>query len=409
MKRSPIQRGFVLSYLAIAFLSILTGLLLRYSSDIFASDQTVTATATPVPTQNCQPGTTVKVTDLSDEDISIFGQKAHAYIVHNAQAKDFKIIVSAKEISRAGGGGVVSFTYGFQNLNNFAYGDSKDGTMTLNWKNAAKDQKLIFDQRNVSVASGKYWHQTKQATVLDYTADIKSFMLNGGTDGLAHPQSCIDRAINLASDFAAPVAGKFSVTLKPGFNTVSAPIDSVLGTQDVLATEPLTDAGMYIFDFNRLGQKAWRSTAKGAEIPFFFGQIGYYVYNPGAEQTIELSVNPSSYVAGDEEQVVIRRGWNLLSNPNTASATSLADFDVNALRKGVDAACLGSGCFEKTTLRDLLAGDPSTSRAYGYIFEITNGNSTDPNQAFTRVKVDSSNIDSVTISPRTVFWFYLFE
>lgn len=408
MKRPQIQKSFVLSCFAIAVLAILTGFVLRYSPDIMASEQT-SSTATPTSSQNCQNGTTVKQSDLSAQDIEIFGEKAHAYVVHNLQSKDFKILISAKEVSEAGEGGVVSFTYGFQNLNNFAYGDSKDGTMTLNWKNGKSNQRLVFDSRNTSIASGKYWYKTKEATVLDYTADIKGYMLNGGGDGLAHPQSCINRIIDLSEDFAAPVASPVSLTLKKGFNTVLAPIDATTGQQVVLDTAPLTEAGMYIFDFNRLGQKSWRSTAKGDLIPYFFGQVGYYVYNPSEEQTLILAANPSSYVAGDEEQIKIRRGWNLLSNPNLSKATYLSDFKVNVLRRGVDAACLGAGCYEEASLRDLLTGTAATSRGYGYIFQITNGNSTDPNTAFTKVKIDSSNLDTVTISPKTVFWFYLFE
>ncbi len=403
MKRPLIQRSFILSYIAVAVVSLASGIVLVNMPEISAhSNKTATATTTST-TQNCQSGTTVQVATLSDEDIAIFGKNASAYIVHNAQAKDFKILLSAKEISRAGNGGIVSFTYGFQNLNNFAYGDGKDGTITLDWKNNNQSQRLIFDHRNVSVASGKYWYQSKQGSVLDYTTNIKALMLNGGTDGLAHPQSCISQAINLNEQFTTPVPTPFSVKLKHGFNTVVAP------NSDVLGTSTITDAGMTIFDFNRLGQKTWRSTAAGSSIPYFFNQIGYYVYNPGVEITLSLTVNPASHAVSNEELIKVRRGWNILSVSQVNAGQSLGDIQLNVLNKGAVNACVEDGCFTQTTLRDLLPGDPSTSRGYGTLFEIIDGNTTDPNAAFKTVKVDSTNIDTVMIPAGTPFWFYLFE
>lgn len=403
MKRPLIQRSFILSYVAVAVVSLASGIILVNMPEISAnSDKTATATATST-TQNCQTGTTVSTTTLSDADIAIFGKDASAYIVHNAQAKDFKILLSATEVSSAGNGGIVNFIYGFQNLNNFAYGDGKDGTITLNWKNNNQGQRLIFDHRNVSIASGGYWHQSKQASVLDYTTNIKALMLNGGTDGLAHQQSCINQAINLNKELTTPVPAPFSVDLKHGFNTIVAP------NSDVLSASTITDAGMTVFDFNRLGQKIWRSTAAGQSIPYLLNQIGYYVYNPGVETTLNLAVNSTSHTISNEELIKVRRGWNLLAISQVNAGQALGDIQLNTLNKGAVNACVEDDCFTQVTLRDLLSGDPSTSRGYGTLFEIIDGNTTDPNAAFKTVKVNSTNIDTVIIPAGTPFWFYLFE
>lgn len=87
----------------------------------------------------------------------------------------------------------------------------------------------------------------------------------------------------------------------------------------------------------------------------------------------------------------------------------LSEYHINTLKKGVDNTCVTDSCFTQVTLRDLLAGDPATSRAYNYIFEIVDSQTTDATKAFKSVKIDSTNIDTVTIPAKTVFWLYLFE
>jgi hypothetical protein len=198
--------------------------------------------------------------------------------------------------------------------------------------------------------------------------------------------------------------------LQPGFNVVVAPNDSGVYDGRTLDTTPITDDGMYVYDFNRLGQKNWRTTALGASIPQLFNQVGYYVYNnTGNTVTENLPIITKSEASTIEEKVKVRRGWNLMSIAATNTARKLSAFHVYTIKPDADNACMDDSCFEQKTLYDLLVGTSSTQRAYPVIYEITNTHTSDASQAFTTLKVDSTNIDTATIPASTAFWFYLWN
>lgn len=437
MKRPIIQRSFVLSYVAIAVVTAATGLVLRSMPSISAdynkhgrtstSSVSATSTGTPSPGSKClnlSRYLKVEKTDVTTEEKEIFGDNAIAYNVTSAQNKQFKLLLGAKQISSSGDGGTVDFTYGFKNLWSGNYGDNKDGAIMISqgisdrtndkigssefsW-GAAKSSFLVFDHRNKAVAPQEYWYETKQFDVSSYSNNIRLHMLNGGSDGLAHHQVCINNAISLNDLFVTPTPSTTatestkSLTFKKGFNAVVPPEGYIYDTGAI------SSAGMYLFDFNRLGQKNWRSTAHGGAIAYMVNQIGYYVYNPSESKTINVATNPSAYVESSEDKIKVRRGWNLLSNPNS-SALSLANFYLNTLKKDADATCLDESCYESVTLYSLLSGTAASSRGYGTLYEITDGNASEASKAFTKVNVTASNINSVAISPGRAFWFYLFE
>lgn len=176
-------------------------------------------TAIPATGTSCLSGAAVSPTTVTDTEKATFGDKSVAYNVTSAQSKPFKLIIGVSEVSHSGSGGTVSFTYGFKNLWSGNYGSSSDGTILLakwapgetpttrmgldpfSWGVSA-NHFLVFDHRNVVTPPQGYWSKTLQMNVADYSSyNIRAHMLNGGGDGLAHQQVCINNAINLVAAF----------------------------------------------------------------------------------------------------------------------------------------------------------------------------------------------------------------
>ena len=173
-------------------------------------------TTMPATGTSCLSGTTVNPSTVTDQEKQTFGEKSVAYSVVSAQSKPFKLIIGVSEVSHSGSGGTVSFTYGFKNLWTGNYGSNKDGTIVIakwapgetiatlfgpKWWGVSADHFLVFDHRNVVTPPQGYWSKTLQMNVADYSSNIRAHMLNGGGDGLAHQQVCIDNAINLITAF----------------------------------------------------------------------------------------------------------------------------------------------------------------------------------------------------------------
>lgn len=165
---------------------------------------------------SCLAGTTVSGTTVTDQEKQSFGERSVAYNVVSAQNKKFKLIIGVSEVSHSGSGGVVAFTFGLKNLNNVNHGDETDGVMMLakwapgetiatisggKWWGVSADHFLLFDHRGQIIPPQGYWYETRQFTISDYSSNIRAHMLNGGGDGLAHQQVCIDNSINLLAAF----------------------------------------------------------------------------------------------------------------------------------------------------------------------------------------------------------------
>ena len=102
-----------------------------------------------------------------------------------------------------------------------------------------------------------------------------------------------------------PVANSQTYTIKPGFNAFQIP-----WTTKVLKTQPLEDAGMTVWTYNRHGDDDWDTT--GVSVNKFYHRLGYYIYNPGSAQKVTLS--PAINQEEPETTSYITEGWNLLSN-----------------------------------------------------------------------------------------------
>lgn len=180
--------------------------------------------------------------------------------------------------------------------------------------------------------------------------------------------------------------GNFSVDLKAGYNSVVVPrvLASVL-TQKLLAENTdNANPNFVIFDFNRDGNKIWRSTQKGDDIPTMVKWVGYYIYSKSA-RTISLPTG----TATDEGNWY--KGWNLMANSGTA-AKKLSDITVDAY--STDKA-----------LSELF----NDGKVHAKIYIISDGNTTDPAKAFTILDVTKDNVSTLEIPGRKAYWVYLFD
>jgi hypothetical protein len=220
----------------------------------------ITPNPTPTPrpvAESCLGGTSVQTTSATESEKAIFGDKAVAlYSVTSAQDKQFKLILGGREISHSGSGGVVSFTYGFQNLGTSNYGDETDGIIMLSklafgesmssrigldpfpW-GMTLDHFLTFDHRNQVTPPQGYWYATKEMTIADYSSDIREYMFNGGGDGFAHVQVCIDHAFDLNFDLVTPTPSP-TPTATPSLNPTVTPTASPSPTPTPLPTQTPT-------------------------------------------------------------------------------------------------------------------------------------------------------------------------
>lgn len=478
--RVAINRGFVVGYSAIAILALLTGFISNYNSNLSINADTANNGAT------CVDGSTVEPVTVTDSEKEVFGSNAVAYAVttnENAH-KRHKLIVGAKEESRVGGGGIVTFTAGLQNLNDYNYTD-KQGRLYLLFG----DKRLDFYFDNPMLDLGKYWYTSITSSVVDYDSEFSLQLVNGRRE---HLVACIKDVIDLNEAFgivtASPTAtttvtttatttassvagctdtdggqykytkgatngqydkcyvktsdttGQFvdectgsncyvdegwcdaevgfqskylscsdsgstgcnsgkclsssteTFTIKNGYNALSTDIGAI--------SSVFTNQDMVVFDYNRNGDKKWRSTASGDNIPILYPGLGYYVYNSGPDTSV------SATIVDPEAGYGARLGWNLL---HTDTGGNLDDVAVKVLKEGQAVSCNDENCMRDTTLEELFKGSASTRKAYGKIYVVANGNSSDANTAFNVIEVTEDNLDTVTIPSDSIYWIYLFE
>jgi hypothetical protein len=149
-----------------------------------------------------------------------------------------------------------------------------------------------------------------------------------------------------------------------------------------------------IFSFNADGTKKWFSSEASGLPTSLLPGTGYYVY----ARTGNVNV-PLKELSGATTGVQVHLGWNLLSNSADAD-TKLSDLKFNVAKTS---DCTTVSCTESKTLRELYAA----GRAYSKIYVVTDDKTTDASKAFQVLTVDSSNVDTLTISSQKIFWFYL--
>lgn len=412
-----INRGFVLGYAAIAILALLTGFVTNYSSNLAINADTAGTGS------SCLTYTTVQTVEATTEEKEVFGDNAVAYTVLTRQNKRFKVLLGAKEESSIGSGGIVSFTAGIQNLNDTAYTEKK-GRVVVKYTDANTDKTLDFYYGNPNLALGKYWYKTISTSMTNYNSALNLELRNGSS---YHFQACIANAINLpealGDETPTPTATAttiettgptntstttatatatntssvvYSFTIKNGYNAIMV--------DDVFKITPFTSNGMVVFDYNRNGDKKWRSTAKGDNITAMRPGLGFYVYNAGPEKTV--NIRDHRLVENSTTVAAVKKGWNLLS---TKTGGTLANIPVKVLKTGQANSCNKPECVRDTTLRELLEGTAATRKAYGKIYRVVDGNASDAASAFAVTEVTSDNLDTVSIPANTIYWIYLFE
>lgn len=414
-----INRGFVLGYAAIAILALLAGFVSNYSSNLAIDADTLGAGS------SCLTYTTVQTVEPTAEEKEVFGNNAVAYTVLTRQNKRFKVLLGAKEQSKVGSGGIVAFTAGIQNLNDFTYTEKK-GRVVLKYTDVNTDKKLDFYYGNPNLALGKYWYKTIPTSMNNYNSALQLELRNGSN---YHFQSCIANVINLPTALAGntPTPTPTPTLTATSTTTTTATLTSTTTSSVVVPTatptsqtftikngynalmvdsgyliSPFTNAGMVVFDYNWNGDKRWRSTARGDNIRIARSGSGYYVYNPGPERTIGLG----DVAVDDQALAVVKKGWNLLS---TKTGGKLSAINVNVLNPGQANACNSIACVRNTTLKTLFEGTPSTRKAYGKIYRVVDGNASTAATAFAVTEVTAENIDTVEIPAGTIYWVYLFE
>lgn len=415
-----INRGFVLGYAAIAILALLAGFVSNYSANLAVDADTLGEGS------SCLTYTTVQRLEPTAEEKEVFGSNAVAYSVLTRQNKRLKVLLGAKEQSRVGGGGIVAFTAGIQNLNDYNYTDKK-GRVVLKYTDVNTEKRLDFYYGNPNLALGKYWYKTVSTSMNNYNSALQLELRNGSN---YHFQSCIANAINLPAALAVSTptptptvtatstttstttstwtvtstatttttttstASPYTFTIKNGYNAIM-----VGGGYSI---SPFTNAGMVVFDYNRNGDKKWRSTARGDKIGMVRPGLGYYVYNPGPERTINLGDVPMD----DQTLAVVKKGWNLLG---TKDGGKLSQINVHVLNPGQANACNTLACARATNLKALFEGTPSTRKAYGKIYKVADGNASNAATAFSVIEITADNIDKVEIPSGSMYWVYLFE
>lgn len=428
-----INRGFVLGYAAIAILALLTGFVTNYSSNLAIN-------ADAGPGSSCLTYTTVQAVEATAEEKEVFGANAVAYTVLTKQNLKFKVLLGAAETSRVGSGGIVAFTAGIQNLNDKAYTEKK-GRVVVKYIDANTEKRLDFYYGNPNLALGKYWYKTISTSMSNYSSALTLELRNGSN---YHFQACIASAMNLTQALASPTPvssptttttttttatttatgnDTVTVTTSPTTTTTTTTTASVTATptanpynitvkngynaflvDDVFSITPFTNEDMVVFDYNRNGDKKWRSTANGDNITTTLPGLGYYVYNAGPAKTVDIE--PYRTTEDPVNYAVLKKGWNLLS---TEAGGTLANITVKVLKEGQALSCNQLECTRETTLEELFTGTAATRKAYGKIYQVVDGNSSDAATAFSVTEVTADNLSSVTLPAGGIYWVYLFE
>ena len=201
-----------------------------------------------------------------------------------------------------------------------------------------------------------------------------------------------------------------TVTVKNGWTAVAVPWGA-----NYYASKAFTDLGMAVFAFNRTGNGKWLYTPASA-VKYMRWNVGYYVYNPGAEQTVKLTLGgviSEAYKYAPEA----RSGWNLLAISNSGKTYKLSDIPVNVIDDAGTTYCPGkTACVAKKTLKELLSGDGH--RGYHTLYIIRDPHATTADEAFQKITITDDNLDTATIPTTTAlsnqygytdYWFYIFK
>jgi len=202
-----------------------------------------------------------------------------------------------------------------------------------------------------------------------------------------------------------------TLTIKNGWTAIAVPWGG-----NYYLSKPFTDLGMSVFAFNRAGDKKWHYSPD-TSLKNLRWNVGYYVYNPGAERTVKLTLG-TSITGTYREAPDVRAGWNLLAISNSGKAYKLSEIPVNVVDVAGTARCPGTtNCVVKKTLKELLAGDANTRRGYRTLYLIKDPYAMTAETAFQKITVTDDNLDTVTIPANVAlsnqygyadYWFYLF-
>lgn len=219
-------------------------------------------------------------------------------------------------------------------------------------------------------------------------------------------------ATSTASATATSTSGTTgeTITVKNGWTAVAVPWGA-----NYYASKAFTDLGMAVFAFNRTGNGKWIYTPASG-VKYMRWNVGYYIYNPGPERTVNLTLGGAiseAYKYAPEA----RSGWNLLAISNSGKAYKLEEIPVNVIDAAGTTYCPGNtACVAKKTLKELLTGD--NHRGYRTIYIIRDPHATTAEEAFQKITITDDNLDTATIptsaalsnqSGYTDYWFYIFK
>lgn len=428
-----IQPSFVLSYLAVGVLAVTTVLLNNLSLPAIEADTGVSARF-----RSCSANPPVFKGEsvLTDQEKLNFGDGARAWVVKRNkrsqdQPKTFRVILGAREVSSAGSGGMVEFAVALGNLNNEAYSED-EGRIWLWIDGEASPLDFLYDTDNsLNLQANKYWVGKRNLLVEDYTGVNVGFELLTGDEKSS--RGCVSDALSLEEAFGlvtrsatvtttstasvsatASISATVSPTASPTTTSSSSDVVQVWGIKngfsawvvpddyDALDGKSILDAGMYVYQFNYSGSETWEIYSAGSALPVMYPGVGYYIYNPKEDNSVNLS---EAATAPESSARVMKKGWNLVANSSN-SELKLSDATYTVVKTGSVTCQEGDeSCSEKITLRELL----STRRVYSKIYAIKDETATSATSAFKMLEIAEDNLDATTINARTAYWVYLYK
>lgn len=427
-----IQPSFVLSYLAVGVLAVTTVLLNNLSLPAIEAD---TGILTTLGHCNANPPVFKGESVLTDQEKLNFGDGARAWVVkrnNNGQdeSKTFRVILGVREVSSAGSGGMVEFTVALGNLTDEIYSED-EGRVWLWIDGESSPLDFLYDTDNsLNLQPNKYWVGKRNLLVENYTGVNVDFELLTGDEKSS--RGCVSDALNLEEAFglvtsSATVTASVSATattsqtasptasitsssssdsssdivqvwgIKSGFSAWVVPDDySALDGKSIL------DAGMYVYQFNYSGSETWEIYSAGSTLPVMYPGVGYYIYNPNEDISINLS---EAVTVSESSARVMKRGWNLVANSSDDNL-KLSDAIYTVVEQG-NVTCQESdeSCSDKVTLGELL----SERRVYSKIYVIKDETATSATDAFKMLEITEDNLDTTIINARTAYWVYLYK
>jgi hypothetical protein len=427
--RVTIQPSFVLSYLAVGVLAVTTLLLNNLSLPAIEADTSISAQYRP-----CSSNSPVFKGEsaLTDQEKLNFGDGAKAWVfkrrsVREDEEKTFRIILGVREISSAGTGGMVEFTVALGNLNDDSYSED-EGRVWLWIEGETTPLDFLYDTDNsLNLQANKYWVGKRNLLVEDYEGVTINFELLTGDE--KNSRGCVVEALDLKEAFgladttvtptatsSSTATTSASATISPSATLTSSSSDivQVWGIKsgfsawvvpddyDALDGKSILDAGMYVYQFNYSGSETWEIYSAGSTLPVMYPGVGYYIYNPNEDASVNLS---KAATVPESSARVIKKGWNLMAN-SSSKELKLSDVTYTVVKSGYD-SCQESDslCSDKISLADLL----SSKRTYGKIYVIKDETATSATSAFKVLDVTEENIDSTEISGQTAYWVYLYK